>query len=186
MNAPRGEAARQRIIESTCGLILEHGLAGFTIEAVAAASGAARSTVYRHWPVARDLLVEVLRTMGKAFPVPDTGSLASDLEALASILRPVFDDPRTRRLILDLARAAADDPELERVRQELFHDRQQPVRMIIQRAISRGEIDPAIDIDIALHLIEGPWLSATVLQNRPLADEAIETMVSRLVRALGV
>jgi AcrR family transcriptional regulator len=185
MSAPRGEAARRRIIESTCQLILDEGLDGFSIEAVAAASGAARSTVYRHWPEPRDLVVEVLRTMGQALPAPDTGSLHSDLAEFASILRPIFDDPRTRRLILDVTRAAADDSELEMVRQQLRRDRQLPVQTIIQRAIARGEIDPEIDMEVALHLVEGPWLSATVFQNRPLSDEAIEAMIARVVRALS-
>ncbi|HSM45559.1 MAG TPA: TetR/AcrR family transcriptional regulator, partial [Acidimicrobiia bacterium] len=93
MSAPRGEAARRRIIESTCQLILDEGLDGFSIEGVAAASGAARSTVYRHWPEPRDLVVEVLRTMGQNLPAPDTGSLGSDLAEFASTLRPIFDDP---------------------------------------------------------------------------------------------
>lgn len=185
MTAPRGEAARRRIIESTCKLILDEGLDGFSIEAVAAASGAARSTVYRHWPEPRDLLVEVLRAMGQDLPAPDTGSLKSDLTEFASILRPIFDDPRTRRLILDVTRAAADDSELEMVRQQLRRDRQLPVQTIIQRAIARGEIDPEIDMEVAIHLVEGPWLSATVFQNRPLTDEAIEAMIARVVRALS-
>lgn len=185
MSALRGEAARQRIIEATCELILEEGLDGFNVEAVAAASGAARSTVYRHWPETRDLLVDVLQSMGRDFPTPDTGSLLADLKACALTLRPVFDDPRTRRLILDVTRAAADDPELERVRQQLRHDRQAPVQTIIQRAIARGEIDPGIDMDMALHLVEGPWLSATVLQNRTVSDEEIDTIVGRIVKALS-
>jgi len=185
MGAPRGAAARQRIVEATGELVLERGLDGFSVEAVAARSGAARSTVYRHWPKASDLLVEALRTMGRDLPTPDTGALASDLEACATILRPILDDPRSRRLILDLARAAADDPEIERVRQELLRDRRLPLRTIIQRAIARGEIDPDIDMDTALHMAEGPWLSATVLQNRPLTDEAIRDIVARVAKALG-
>lgn len=184
MIAPRGDAARKRILSAARELILEEGLGGFNIEAVAAASGAARSTVYRHWPGGHDLLIATLATMGRDFPTPDTGSLASDLNACAAILRPVLDDPRSRRLILDVTRAAADDPELERIRQQLLSDRQHPIRLILQRAIARGEIDPEIDLEIALHLVEGPLLSATVLQNVPLSDEAIETMIARVVKAL--
>jgi hypothetical protein len=123
--------------------------------------------------------------MGRDFPTPDTGGLASDLEACATMMRPVLDDPRARRLILDLTRAAADDPELERVRQELLRDRRLPLQTIIQRAISRGEIDPDVDMEIALHIVEGPWLSATVLQNRPMTDEAIRDMVARIAKALS-
>lgn len=185
VTAPRGRAARQRIIDSTRDLILEGGLAAFNVEAVAAASGSARSTIYRHWPETRELLVETLNSMARDLPIPDTGSLASDLEAVATILRSLFDDPRVRRLILDVTRAAADDPELERIRQQQIKDRQQPLQLILQRAIARGEMDPELDLKIALHLVEGPMLLAVLLENRPVSDEAIDTMVDRIVRSLS-
>jgi AcrR family transcriptional regulator len=185
MNAPRGEAARQRIVEATRQLVYEEGFDAFNVEAVASASGAARSTIYRHWPEPRDLLVDALVSMGRRFPTPDEGSLAADLEVIAATLRPIFDDPRTRRLILDLTRAAAEDPAMERARQQLIRDRRGPLQTILQRAIARGEIDPELDLDIALHLVEGPMMSATVLQNQPLTDDAIRTMVARIVQSLS-
>lgn len=185
MSAPRGEAARQRIIDATCELIYDAGLEAFNVEAVATASGAARSTIYRHWPEPRELVIDALRSMGRAFPTPDTGSLSGDLEAMAETLRPIFDDSRTRRLILDITRAGAEDPEIERVRLELIRNRQGPTQTILQRAIARGEIDPDIDLEIALHLVEGPLLSATIMQNLPVGDDALREMVARVIRALS-
>jgi len=185
MSAPRGEAARKKIIAATRDLILDHGLAAFNVEAVAAASGSARSTIYRHWPEPHDLLVETLTSMGRDFPTPDTGALRSDLRACAAILRPMLDDPRTRRLILDVTRAAAEDPKLDRIRRDLLADRRQPVRVILQRAIARGEIDPDIDMNLAMHLVEGPLMSATVLQNLPITDEMVSEMVERIGKSLS-
>jgi AcrR family transcriptional regulator len=185
MSAPRGEAARQRIIDATCELIYDSGLEAFSVEAVATASGAARSTIYRHWPEPKELVIDALRSMGRAFPTPDTGTLAGDLEAMADMLRPIFDDSRTRRLILDITRAAAEDPEVERVRLELMRNRQGPTQTILQRAIARGEIDPDIDLEIALHLVEGPLISATLMQNLPVGDDAFREMVARVIRALS-
>lgn len=185
MSAPRGEAARQRILAAARGLILDEGLIGFTVEAVAAASGAARTTIYRHWPEPRDLLVETLSSMTRDVPTPDTGGLATDLVACAAAFRPLLDDPRTRRLILDVTRAAADDPELERIRLQLIEERQLPIRLIIQRAVARGEVDPAIDPNLALHLIEGPLMSSMVLHNLPMSDEVIKDMADRIAKALA-
>jgi hypothetical protein len=159
-------------------------LAGFNVEAVAVVSGAARSTVYRHWPEPRELLVEALESMGRSLPVPDTGSLVGDIQACAAALRPIFTDPRVKRFILDVTRAAAEDPELERVRLQLHIDRQQLIQGILQRAIARGEVDPSIDMNVAFHLVQGPLMSATVFQSLPLGDEAIEWMVARIVKAL--
>lgn len=184
MTVPRGEATRQRVLAATRELLLDGGLEAFTVEAVAAASGAARSTIYRHWPAPHDLLVETLTDMGSEFDAPDTGALRTDLAESLAQVRPVLNDPRTRRLILDVTRAAATDPEMERIRQTASRERRQPIQIILQRAIARGEIDPDIDIALATHLIEGPLLSATVMQNRPVPDEDVAEMIDRIVSAL--
>lgn len=184
MGAPRGQAARKRIIEATREILLDEGLDAFNVEAVANASGAARSTIYRHWPEPRDLAVETLTSMGRDFPIPDTGSLKTDLEQVVATIRPILDDQRTRRLLLDVTRAAAHDAELERIRQRAIANRRQPLQVILQRAIGRGEIDPDIDMDLAMHLVEGPLMSATVLQNLPITDEMISALVDRIVKSL--
>lgn len=184
MPARRGEAARRNIIAATRELLLEGGLEAFNVEAVASASGSARSTIYRHWPEPRDLLVESLTAMGRDFEIPDTGSLRTDLEESVALVRPILDDPRTRRLMLDVTRAAASDPELERIRQTADQERRQPIRIILQRAIARGEIDPGIDMRLATHLVEGPLISATVMQNRPVPAEDVPELVDRIVKAL--
>jgi len=104
---------------------------------------------------------------------------------MADTLRPIFNDPRTRRLILDITRAAAEDPEIERVKLELIRNRQGPTQTILQRAIARGEIDPDIDLEVALHLVEGPLISANLMQNLPVGDDGFREMVARVVRALS-
>lgn len=184
MSAPRGQAARHRIVDATCQLLLDGGLDAFTVEAVAEESGSARSTIYRHWPEPRELLIEALVAMATEFPVPDTGSLRDDLESCIDFLRPILDDPRTRRLMLDVTRAAAADPELGRLKQRFVHDRQRPVQVILQRAIARGDVDPNIDPTLAKHLVEGPLMSATVFEETPMTDQTIAAMIDRIIRAL--
>lgn len=184
MSARRGEAARRHILDSTRELLLEGGLDAFNVEAVASASGSARSTIYRHWPEPHDLLVETLTAMGRDFATPDTGSLRTDLEESVALVRPILDDPRTRRLMLDVTKAAASDPALERIRQTADRERRQPIRVILQRAIARGEIDPDIDMRLATHLVEGPLISATVMQNRPVPEDDVPELVDRILKAL--
>jgi hypothetical protein len=87
--------------------------------------------------------------------------------------------------MLDVTRAAATDPEIERIRQTANRERRQPIQIILQRAIARGEIDPEIDLTLATHLIEGPLLSATVMQNRPVPDEDATELIDRIVKALS-
>ena len=74
---------------------------------------------------------------------------------------------------------------MERIRNRALEARRQPVQVMLQRAIHRGEIDPDIDMTMAMQLVEGPMLSATVLQNLTLTDDTISAMVYRIVTALA-
>ena len=47
---PRDEAARAAILRSANAILEEKGIGGFTIEAVAARAGVAKTTIYRWWP----------------------------------------------------------------------------------------------------------------------------------------
>ena len=54
---PRLERTRRAVLEAALDLLTEHGYGEVTIEAVAARSGVAKSTIYRHWPGGRTDLV---------------------------------------------------------------------------------------------------------------------------------
>ena len=47
---PRIERTRQVVLDAALALVAESGYGAVTIEAVAARSGVAKSTIYRHWP----------------------------------------------------------------------------------------------------------------------------------------
>ena len=50
MARPRSEEARRKAIAAAIDLIIERGVANLSIEEVAARSGVAKTTIYRHWP----------------------------------------------------------------------------------------------------------------------------------------
>ena len=80
---PRSEKAHQAILESTLTVLGESGIAGLSIEAVAARAGVGKATIYRRWESKEELILAALAIMSPAGPVPDTGSLEGDLTALA-------------------------------------------------------------------------------------------------------
>jgi AcrR family transcriptional regulator len=180
----RTQSTKDRIVAAARELILDSGLDAFTVEAVASASGAARTTVYRHWPEPHDLLVETLASLVLEFEVPDTGSLRGDLLAGIEAFRPALEDNRIKRLILDVTRAAMDHEAIEKVRLRLIQDRRKPIELVLQRAIGRGEVDPEIDLGIAVHLIEGPLMSATILSNRPLTPSEVDSLVNGIAGSI--
>lgn len=75
-------------------------------------SGVAKTTIYRHFPGPKELLVAALDRIMTPPPMPDTGSLRGDLvECLASV-GPTFADTALRTVFFEVYAAAARDPHL--------------------------------------------------------------------------
>ena len=78
MARPRSDEARRKTFEGGARLIVEKGVVNLTIEDVAARSGVAKTTIYRHWPERTALIVDTVNGMFQLLRTPDTGSLRGD------------------------------------------------------------------------------------------------------------
>ncbi|MDQ2635304.1 MAG: TetR/AcrR family transcriptional regulator, partial [Actinomycetota bacterium] len=85
MQRRRGEELDTAIRTAVLGLLAEHGPAGVTMEAVAAAAQTSKPVLYRRWPDAATLLRDtLLRIATTAIPHDDTGCYREDM---LSVLR---------------------------------------------------------------------------------------------------
>src|ERR671936_344940 len=96
---PRSETARAAILAAAFELASERGPSGLTMEAVAKRAGVSKETLYRWWKSKAEVLLEALAERGEeTIPVPDSGSLHTDLLAfMRATARSA--DPPTRRLL---------------------------------------------------------------------------------------
>src|ERR1700728_616719 len=81
---PRSEKARKAILEAAAELLLDRGLTGVSMDAVAERAGVSKATIYRWWPTKETLALDALYTRwAAATPATrDTGSLRGDLLAV--------------------------------------------------------------------------------------------------------
>ena len=84
---PRSEEADQAILDATLRMVGEHGVAGTTIEGVAAEAGVGKTTIYRRWPNKNDLILAAISNIVPPGDPPDTGTMAGDMAALAETQR---------------------------------------------------------------------------------------------------
>jgi AcrR family transcriptional regulator len=78
----RDEATRQAILRAAYETLEAEGYGGFTIEAVATRSGAAKTTIYRWWPSKGALAIDSFLDLYKReAPFPRTRSASEDLKA---------------------------------------------------------------------------------------------------------
>ena len=73
---PRSESVRKAVLAATLDLLEESGLAGLTMEAIAARAGVGKATLYRWWPTRGLVALDaMMRELESAAGVPSTGPL---------------------------------------------------------------------------------------------------------------
>ena len=183
---PRSETARRAILDATLALAAEQGPKGVRMDAIASRAGVSKETLYRWWRSKAEVLLEALAQYGEqTIPVPDTGSLASDLRAfLRATARAA--DPPTERLLRALAAEAAADADLADVVRDTFLARRRAdLGRLLGRAVARGELT-AGQAATAVDLIYGSLWYRVIFGIGPLderwADEVAD-MIASLARA---
>ncbi len=184
---PRSEAADRAILDAATDLLAERGLAGMSMEEVAARAGVGKATVYRRWRSRGALALDAFMTEFQALqPLPDTGSLRGDLlAALRAWVRAVTRTP-AGRILAGLVAAAQDDPELAAAwRARVLEPMRAQHQIMLRRAIARGEIPASTDMDVALDLLYGAAYHRLLQGHRPLSDTFTRGVVEVIVAGLG-
>lgn len=181
--------SRSRIVGTVVDVIAERGVGAVTIDEVVARSGVAKTTVYRHWPSREALLAHVLTTALPAQEVPDTGSLAGDLRALARGLAAGLSDPRSAALLAAIALPDGDRG-LDGVRYQATTARHRVLRQVVQRARDRGEEVPPDGADGLIRSIAGPLFYRRFVEGVPptrvLADRCVQRALAPVGRVTAI
>ena len=184
---PRSEAADRAILRAATELLAERGLAGMSMEEVAARAGVGKATIYRRWRSRGALALDAfMADFTAAQPLPDTGSLRGDLlAALRAWVKAVTRTP-AGRILAGLVAAIQDDPELATAwRARVLEPLRAEHRVMLRRAIERGEIPASTDTDVALDLMYGAAYHRLLQGHRPLTDPFVRRVVDVIVRGIG-
>jgi AcrR family transcriptional regulator len=184
---PRSEAARRAILDAAAELLLTHGLAGVSMDAVADRAGVSKATIYRWWPTKETVALDALYTEWAATRprTRDTGTLRGDLLAL---LRPwarrVGSRPYARIIAALITQAHTDPAFATEYHQRFVEPRRDQGRAIFQRAVERGEIPPDTNVEVALDLLYGPLYHRLLHGHAPLNDRFTTDVVDMALRGI--
>lgn len=84
-------------------------------------------------------------------------------------------------LLLDERRR---DPAMQAAVDVVLAERQRPLRTVLQLAQFRGEIDPSMDLDIALAMLIGPLTYRRMVQDEEITEDFIATVLPGAIAAL--
>jgi AcrR family transcriptional regulator len=183
---PRSEQADQAILRAATEVLAERGLGGMSIEEVAARAGVGKATIYRRWPSRGALALDAfLAEFRSQQPLPDTGTLRGDLlAALRAWIRSVT---RTSAgpTLAGLIAEAQRDPELAAAWRERVIERlRSQHRIMLDRAVERGEIPADTDYEVVLDLLFGAAYHRLLQGHQPLTDRFARQVVDLVVAAV--
>ncbi len=185
MARPLSEAARAKMILAAQELVMLHGVDGISVDEVARRSGVAKTTIYRHFGSVDELLLAAVEEMIEEIEPPDTGSFRGDLRAVIGAFMRIAEVPALRHLFVSMLARAIDDPEFAALYHAVKEQRHLPLRAAIQRGIARGEVDPDIDIELALQFVQGPFVAKRVIENEEIAERELDVLIDLVTRAIA-
>jgi AcrR family transcriptional regulator len=173
------------ICDATLALLLEVGYDGMSMDAVAARARASKATIYRRWPGKQELVLDAVRARGVGLTVAeDTGSLRGDLVATyrSAIHGSAADDAD---LIAGVLRAMRTTPELaDCVRSQVIESKCDVSRVIVARAIARGELPAETDPLILHEVASALWFHRVLVVGGPVDDAFIAHVVDDVLMPL--
>ena len=185
MSGRLSAAARAKMLRATQTIVRERGLEAYTVDAVAAESGVAKTTIYRHFASADELLLAALSEIAGEVTDIDTGDVRRDLVELMRHYVEIATRPDIRQIIVAVMQRAAIDEEFAQLRQRHIAERKAPVRLAIQRGIAAGAIDPTIDVETVAALLEGPMIARVMHDRTGFRPGEIDQIVELVLRAVA-
>ncbi|WP_128380178.1 TetR/AcrR family transcriptional regulator [Streptomyces cavernae] len=190
---PRSAAADAAILAATRAALVELGWSKLTLGDVATRAGVAKTTLYRRWAGKNELVVDAVAVLFDELRLPDSGSLADDIEGVVLQFATILARPEARSgLMAVVAESTRDDALRERIRVSIV-DRQK--RLVLEgrsRAQARGELPQESDpssasrtADLIFDVVAGAVVHRTLVSGEAVDTEWARRLARVLLSGLG-
>ena len=167
---PGGRSARVReaVLAATAAELSERGFAAMTIEDIATRSGVHKTTIYRRWSTLSQLVADAAVEV----PIPDTGSIESDLREMARSIVALVTSESGGALVAALFSDAVRTPEVARLKREFYSARYELADIVVRRAVERGEISEKVSAADLLAAVAAPIYYRLLVADLPV-DQSV-------------
>lgn len=184
--ARRSERSRTAILTATRELSRTLGYDGMSIEAIAAAAGVGKQTIYRWWPskgaIVLDMWADQVELQGE---FPDTGNLAADMKSQLRGIIGLVHDPAIGASLRSLIGASQHDDTLAaELLARVVSPRIGACKRRLERAKESGELAADVDLDIAVDLFYSGVYHRLLLHVAPLTDDYADALVDAVLAGL--
>ncbi len=174
---PRDPSRDEAIIDAAIDVLVRDGYDRLSMEGVATAAGVGKATVYRRWSNKAELVIDAMASLKPALGSIDTGSLDGDIEQM--IVNAC--SPHTQRLLqvmVSVCSALPREPDLlEAFKTRFTEPRIARISDMLERARSRGELGPEVDVAMAASLVPSLMLQRALMTGQPAGRVYAEQVV---------
>ena len=188
MSRSRSTRAHQQVLDAALKLFAEQGIDATSMDAIAAASGVSKATLYSHWRDKDALCLEVLATLHglSGPPIQKTGDCRADMIAVLSQRAKRQRTDLQNRLLPHFMAYAARKPVFAKAWRARV---MQPTRIqlihLLKHAMAEGALAGNLNLDECVALLAGPMIYRHVLamMGRRLPKDMAEHVVDAFWRA---
>lgn len=182
---PRRARSHDKILETAFALVVERGYSRVTIEAIAAAAGVGKPTIYRWWPSKGALALEAINhRIGTVLDFPRTGDIAADLTTQINGAVSLMNGPIGVVYRGVIAEAQSDPDIATAVRTTILEPRTRDCRQRLAEAVAVGQLRADVPTREMVELLYGPIYYRFLLGTDVLDPERTPRLVRRVLDGL--
>lgn len=157
MARTRSKEAHEKVLSAAFDLIAERGIEAATMDAIAAASGVSKATVYKHWKNKDDLLIDVIRQRSSGYPEFNSGDPRTDILNLLRHLASRVKHEELARIWPRIISYAMGNPNFGKALQQyVFAPRREMMVRLLREAFEKNGLRADVDPEFAMDLLIGP------------------------------
>ena len=169
---------------SSC--IGQSGYADLAVDAIARRAGTSKPAIYRRWPSKAHLVHEAVFPIGRTTELPDTGSLAGDVEEIVRRVVAVLTTPAARAALPGLVGEMAADLTLHAKLLERFGDiLSRGLTERLNDAAARGEVRSEVTAADLSEAVAGITLLALLTRGEMLDDAWVQRTATLIMRGIS-
>ena len=184
----RGADLEGAILDAAWEQLTAEGYGRFTIDTVAARARTSKPVLYRRWKTSAELLRAVLRHRGSfaEVPDPDTGTLRGDFLTLLRGANTLRGDMAAllSSMLGSYYNQTGESP--ADLRNLFLEGRPSATGRAIERAVARGEVDPARLTPRIASLPFDLWRHEVMMTLKPVPDHVLRQIVDDIFIPLVV
>jgi AcrR family transcriptional regulator len=185
---PRVERSRELVVGAAIDLLGELGYSALAIEAVAARSGVAKSTIYRHWQNKEELVADAFtRLREQAQTVPPPGPVRERamtiLRALAlKLLDPDWAIAACMPAMID---GGVQCPKVAEESARVAEERAKPLVEVLEDGRAAGELPPESDATMLADALVGPIILRRLFHRQAFDPDQVPALVDQVLSPLS-